>query len=379
MEVDGLMKFDTLAIHAAADPDPLTGAISPPIYLSTTFEHGPASEELHGYTYIRDKNPTQDRLEEALSLLEGGEAALVYSSGMGAAITLLLTLDPGSHVIFPEDVYAHVRVAHQQYLPKWNFEVSVVDMADEGAIEKAIRSNTKLVWVETPSNPRMQITDIAGAARAAHSAGALLVVDNTFATPVCQRPIELGANIVLHSTTKYCGGHSDVQGGILVLRTRDELYDKLFQARMVLGAVCSPFNSWLVLRGLRTLPCRMEKHAANALAVAKALEACERVDQVFYPGLPSHPGHAVASKQMYNFGGMLSILVKGGREETLAAAARVKLFRNATSLGGVESLVEHRASAEHPASSSPENLLRLSIGLENAEDLIADLLQALEG
>ena len=373
------MKFDTLAIHAAADPDPLTGAISPPIYLSTTFEHGPASEELHGYTYIRDKNPTQDRLEEALSLLEGGEAALVYSSGMGAAITLLLTLDPGSHVIFPEDVYAHVRVAHQQYLPKWNFEVSVVDMADEGAIEKAIRSNTKLVWVETPSNPRIQITDIAGAARAAHSAGALLVVDNTFATPVCQRPIELGANIVLHSTTKYCGGHSDVQGGILVLRTRDELYDKLFQARMVLGAVCSPFNSWLVLRGLRTLPCRMEKHAANALAVAKALEACERVDQVFYPGLPSHPGHAVASKQMYNFGGMLSILVKGGREETLAAAARVKLFRNATSLGGVESLVEHRASGEHPASSSPENLLRLSIGLENAEDLIADLLQALEG
>jgi len=371
------MKIETLAVHAAADPDPSTGAISPPIHLSTTFEHGPASEELYGYTYVRDKNPTQDRLEEALSLLEGGEAALVYSSGMGAAITLLLTLEPDSHVIFPEDVYTHVRVAHQQYLPKWNFQVSVVDMQDQKALDHAIRPNTKLVWVETPSNPQMQITDIAGAVRAAHSVGALVVVDNTFATPVFQRPIELGADIVLHSTTKYCGGHSDVQGGCLVLKKRDQLYDKLFHARMVLGAVCSPFNSWLVLRGLRTLPCRMEKHAANALAVAKALEACENVERVFYPGLPSDPGHAIASTQMSNFGGMLSILVKGGREQAVAVAARVKLFRNATSLGGVESLIEHRASAEQPDSRSPENLLRLSIGLENSDELIADLLQAL--
>jgi cystathionine gamma-synthase len=371
------MKIETLAIHAAADPDPSTGAISPPIHLSTTFEHGPASEELHGYTYVRDKNPTQDRLEEALGLLEGGEGALVYSSGMGAAITLLLALVPDSHVIFPEDVYTHVRVAHQQYLSKWNFQVSVVDMQDQSAIDHAIRPNTKLVWVETPSNPRMQITDIAGAARAAHSAGALLVVDNTFATPIFQRPLELGADIVLHSTTKYCGGHSDVQGGCLVLRKRDQLYDKLFHARVVLGAVCSPFNSWLVLRGLRTLPCRMEKHAANAMAVAKALEACENVERVFYPGLPSHPGHAIASTQMSDFGGMLSILVKGGREQAVAVAARVKLFRNATSLGGVESLIEHRASAEHPDSKSPENLLRLSVGLEHPDELIADLLQAL--
>jgi cystathionine gamma-synthase len=371
------MKIETLAIHAAAEPDPTTGAISPPIYLSTTFEHGPASEELHGYTYVRDKNPTQDRLEEAIALLEGGEGALVYSSGMGAAITLLLTLDPDSHVIFPEDVYTHVRVAHQQYLPKWNFQASVVDMQDPAAIDNAIRPNTKLVWVETPSNPGMKITAIAAAARAAHSAGALLVVDNTFATPVFQRPLELGADIVLHSTTKYCGGHSDVQGGCLVLRKRAELYDKLFHARMVVGAVCSPFNSWLVLRGLRTLPCRMEKHAANALAVAKALEGCDRVERVLYPGLPSHPGHAIAATQMSDFGGMLSILVKGGREEAVAVAARVKLFRNATSLGGVESLIEHRASAEHPDSTSPENLLLLSIGLENADDLIADLLQAL--
>ncbi|HET8783108.1 MAG TPA: aminotransferase class I/II-fold pyridoxal phosphate-dependent enzyme, partial [Pyrinomonadaceae bacterium] len=349
----------------------------PPIHLSTTFEHGPASEELHGYMYIRDKNPTQDRLEEAFALLEGGEGALVYSSGMGAAITLLLTLDPDSHVIFPEDVYAHVRVAHQQYLPKWNFQVSVVDMQDHRAIEHAIRPNTKLVWVETPSNPRMTITDIAAAARAAHSAGALLLVDNTFATPIFQRPLDLGADIVLHSTTKYSGGHSDVQGGCLVLKKRDQLYDKLFHARIVLGAVCSPFNSWLVLRGLRTLPCRMEKHAANARAVAKALEACASVERVFYPGLPSHPGHSIASTQMSDFGGMMSILVKGGREQAIAAASRVKLFRNATSLGGVESLVEHRFSAEQPDSKSPENLLRLTIGLEHPDDLIEDLLQAL--
>jgi cystathionine gamma-synthase len=297
---------------------------------------------------------------------------------MGAAITLLLTLEPGSHVIFPEDVYAHVRVAYQQYLPKWNFQVSAVNMEDQRAIDHAIRPNTKLIWVETPSNPRMQITDIANAARAAHTVGALLVVDNTFATPIFQRPLQLGADIVLHSTTKYCGGHSDVQGGCLVLRKRDQLYDKLFHARMVLGAVCSPFNSWLVLRGLRTLPCRMEKHAANALAVAKALEVHESVERVLYPGLSSHPGHEIASTQMSDFGGMLSVLVKGGQEQAIAMAARVKLFRNATSLGGVESLIEHRASAEQPDSKSPENLLRLSIGLENADDLISDLLHALE-
>jgi cystathionine gamma-synthase len=312
-----------------------------------------------------------------MAQLEGGEGALVYSSGMGAAVTLLLSLEPDSHMIFPEDVYTHVRVAHEQYLPKWNFQATVVDMEDQEAIQSAIRPNTKLVWVETPSNPQMKITDIVGAARAAHSVGALLLVDNTFATPVFQRPLERGADIVLHSTTKYSGGHSDVQGGCLVMRKRDQLYDKLLLARTVLGAVSSPFNSWLVLRGLRTLPCRMEKHAANALAVAKALETCESVDRVLYPGLPSHPGHAIASTQMSKFGGMLSILVKGGNEQAIAVAARVKLFRNATSLGGVESLIEHRASAEQPDSRSPENLLRLSIGLEHADDLIADLLQAL--
>jgi len=235
------------------------------------------------------------------------------------------------------------------------------------------------VWVETPSNPRMNITDIAAVTRLAQAAGALVVVDNTFATPVFQRPLELGADIVLHSTTKYCGGHSDAQGGMLVLKGKGPLYERLYHARMVLGAVCSPFNSWLILRGLRTLPVRMERHAANAMAVARALEGHKRIEHVFYPGLASNPGHEIAKRQMKGFGGMMSILVKGGWDEAVSAASKVRLWRNATSLGGVESLVEHRASAEGPGSTSPKNLLRLSVGLENADDLIEDLLQALGG
>jgi cystathionine gamma-synthase len=373
------MNIETLAVHAGGDPDPETGAIAPPIHLSTTFEHGPATENLHGYIYVRDENPTQDRLEQALARLEGGEQALAFSSGMGAAMALLQTLEPGSHVVFPEDVYVHVRVAHQDYLPKWGIASSVVNMQSPEALAQALRPETRLVWVETPSNPRMNITDIAAVARLAHAVGALVVVDNTFATPILQRPLELGADVVLHSTTKYCGGHSDVQGGCLVLKRTEPLYAKLYHARMVLGPVCSPFNSWLVLRGLRSLPCRMERHTANATAVAKALAEAKPVQQVFYPGLTCHPGHAIASRQMKGFGGMVSILVRGGWDEAVAVASRVKLFRNATSLGGVESLIEHRASAEGPSSTSPKNLLRLTIGLEHPADLIADLLQALGG
>lgn len=371
------MHIETTAVHAGAETDPATYSIAPPIHLSTTFAHGPASERTHGYLYVRDENPTQDRLEAAMGELEGGEEALVFASGMGAAAALLQVLKPGSQVIFPEDVYVHVRVAHQDFLPKWGMEVSVVDMQSPEDVQGAFRSNTQLVWLETPSNPRLSITDIPAVCEMAHAAGALVLVDNTFATPVLQRPLELGADIVLHSTTKYCGGHSDVQGGCLVLKKRAPLYDHLYHARMVLGAVSSPFNSWLVLRGLRTLPCRMERHSANAKAVAQALVRCKQVDTVFYPGLASHSGHAVATRQMKGFGGMLSFLVKGGWDEAVAVASRVKLFQNATSLGGVESLIEHRASAEGKASTSPPNLLRLSIGLEHPDDLIADLMQAL--
>lgn len=437
------MKIETISVHAGGDPDPTTGAIAPPIHLSTTFEHGPATEILHGYTYVRDENPTQDRLETALAQLEcprfgkrgqelaqitgrdpstrsarslqtsGGQAgsaalsaadqareattgALAFGSGMGAAAALLQTLEPGSHVIFPEDVYVHVRVAQQDYLPKWNLQASVVDMKSAENVRKALRPETKLIWIETPSNPRMEITDIAEVVKAAREHGGgksrsltaesgvrddshrpLVVVDNTFATPVFQRPLELGADVVLHSTTKYCGGHSDVQGGVLVVKQKDALYKKLYHTRMVLGAVCSPFNSWLVLRGLRTLAVRMERHAANAMAVAKTLEGHKRIERVFYPGLASHPGHEIAARQMKGFGGMMSILVKGGWDETVAVASKVKLWRNATSLGGVESLIEHRASAEGPGTTSPKNLLRLSVGLENADDLIEDLMQAI--
>jgi cystathionine gamma-synthase len=407
------MNIETIAVHAGGEPDPATGAIAPPIHLSTTFEHGPATEILHGYTYVRDENPTQDRLEAALAQLEcarfrssgqwsvasgelaspqpgkgeardaaekariGSTGALVFASGMGATAALLLSLEPGAHVIFPEDVYVHVRVAHHEFLPKWAISSTVVNMENLDALARAIRPETGLVWVETPSNPRMNITDIAAVSRVAHAAGALVVVDNTFATPVFQRPLELGADIVLHSTTKYCGGHSDVQGGALVVKQKDALYEKLYHTRLILGAVGSPFNSWLVLRGLRTLPCRMERHAANAMAVARALEASTRVEKVFYPGLASHSGHEVAARQMSGFGGMMSILVKGDWHDAVRVASRVKLFRNATSLGGVESLIEHRASAEGPGSTSPKNLLRLSVGLENAQDLIEDLMQAI--
>jgi cystathionine gamma-synthase len=371
------MRFDTLAVHAGAAPDKSTGSMAPPIHLSTNFIHGPASEETFGYMYIRDKNPTQDRLEEAISVLEGGEDALVFASGMGATAALLQNLPPNSHIIIPEDVYVHVRVLAARYLPNWQIQHTIVDMTSTEAVQKAVRPNTKLVWVETPSNPRMTVTDIAATAKIAHAAGALLLVDNTFSTPVLQRPLELGADIVLHSMTKYCGGHSDVQGGVLVFKKRAPLHEQLFHVRMVLGAVCSPFNSWLILRGLRTLPCRMERHSANGMAVAKSLAESEHIERVFYPGLASHSGHAIARAQMKQFGGMLSILVKGGWDEAVRVVSRVKVFQPATSLGGVESLIEHRASAEGEGSTSPRNLVRLSVGLEHPDDLIEDLMQAL--
>lgn len=371
------MKIETLAIRAGAEPDPATASIAPPIHLSTTFLHGPASEELHGYTYVRDKNPTQDRLEAAMAALEGGEDALMFGSGMGATSCLLQHLPPGSHILIPQDVYVHTRLLAQRYLPNHRIEHTAVDMTSLDAIRGAMRPNTKLLWVETPSNPCLRVTDISGAAQIAHAAGALLVVDSTFATPVLQQPLALGADIVMHSSTKYCGGHSDVQGGCLVFRKRAPLHEQIFHARMVLGPVLSPFNSWLILRGLRTLPCRMDRHSANGMAVAKALATMKNVERVFYPGLASHEGHEVAARQMKQFGGMLSILVRGGWEDAVRVVSRVKLFQPATSLGGVESVIEHRASAEGEGSLSPRNLLRISVGLEHPDDLIEDLAQAL--
>jgi len=371
------MKMETLAIHAGAAHDAVTGSVAPPIHLSTNFIHGPASEETYGYMYVRDKNPTQDRLEAAMAALEGGEDALAFSSGMGATTAFFQSLEPGSHIIIPEDVYTHVRIVAAKYFANWQLEYSSVDTQSATAVAVAIRPNTRLIWTETPSNPCMKIMDVAAVAKIAHDAGARLVVDNTFATPALQRPLELGADVVMHSTTKYCGGHGDVQGGCLVFKQRAPLHEKLFHVRMVLGAVCSPFNSWLILRGLRTLPLRMERHSTNAMTVAKALCQTKGVERVLYPGLPAHPGHEIAAKQMKLFGGMLSILVRGGWDEAVRVVSRVKVFRAATSLGGVESLIEHRASAEGEGSTSPKNLLRLSIGLEHPDDLIADLMHAL--
>jgi cystathionine gamma-synthase len=373
------LEFETIAVHAGGEVDPATGAVAPPIHLSTTFQHGPAGEVPRGYLYIRESNPTQTRLEEALAAVEGGEAAFVFASGMAAGAAYLQALPAGSHVLFHRDLYYGFRTLAHDYLPRWGLEASAADLGDEQALAAALRPATRLVWAETPTNPLLEVLDLRRIAEAAHACGASLLVDGTLATPALQRPLELGADVVLHATTKYLGGHSDVQGGALVLRRRDPgLAARLDQVRHDLGAVASPFNSWLVLRGLRTLACRMERHAANALAVARALAGrSNEVAAVHYPGLPSHPGHEIARRQMRAFGGMVSFRLAGGREHALRVASRLRLFLNATSLGGSESLIEHRASAEGAHSTAPPDLLRASIGLEHPDDLIADLLQAL--
>jgi len=371
------MRFETLAVHAGHRIDPATGAVAPPIHLSTTFARDEESVPFSGHTYIRESNPNQEQLEEALCPLEGGEAALVFASGMAAGTALLQSLPPGSHALFPRDVYYGFRDAAEQILPNWGIRSSLVDMSDLGALAAAVRPETRLLWLETPSNPLLGVVDLAGAIALAREAGALTVVDNTFATPVLQRPLALGADVVLHSTTKYFGGHSDVQGGALIFARADELQERIAHQRHVLGAVASPFNDWLVLRGLRTLACRMAVQTASALAVARALETLPGVAAVHYPGLPSHPGHEVARRQMSGFGAMLSFRAAGGREAALRAVGRARLFTRATSLGGVESLIEHRATSEGPGSRTPQELIRLSIGLEHPDDLIADLEQAL--
>jgi cystathionine gamma-synthase len=300
---------------------------------------------------------------------------------MAAGVALLQALPPGSHVVFPDDVYYGYRAAAEEVLPNWGIRSDFVGMEDLGALAAAIRPETRLVWLESPSNPLLKVVDLAAAAALARQAGALTVVDNTFASPALQRPLELGVDVVLHSTTKYLGGHSDVQGGALIFARRGDpgdLHDRILHLRHILGAVASPFNSWLVLRGIRTLACRVAAQSATALAVARALEASPAVSAVHYPGLPSHPGHEIARRQMSAFGAMLSFRAAGGREAALRVVSRVRLFTRATSLGGVESLIEHRASSEGPGSRTPQDLLRVSVGLEHAEDLIADLEQALE-
>jgi len=370
------MHFETKAIHSGGAPDDATSAVAPPIHLSTTFQRSADSMPLHGFTYVREANPTQSRLEEALAVIESGTHALAFGSGMGAAAALLQALEPGSHVLLPDDSYYAMRTIARDFFPKWQLTFDLVAMEDLDAVRGAMKPSTKLVWAESPSNPLMKICDLAALARIAHDGGALFAVDGTFATPALQRPLELGADVVMHSTTKYLGGHSDVAGGAVVF-ANESFFHRVEHVRSTLGATASPFNSWLVLRGIRTLAARMRVHSENAMRVAEFLAAHPRVEVTHYPGLPSHPGHDVARRQMSAFGGMLSFRVREGREAAIAVVSKTKLFISATSLGGIESLIEHRASSEGPTTTTPENLLRLSVGLEHPDDLVGDLDQAL--
>jgi len=370
------MRFETTAIHSGAEIDQLTGAVAPPLHLSTTFERDADGGTARGFSYVRDANPTQTRLEEALAAIDSAQAALAFASGMAASAAIFQALQ--GHVVLPADGYYAVRALAADFFPRWGLRHDFVAMNDLDAVRGAMSDDTRVVWCETPSNPLMTVADLRALAELAHSRGAILVVDGTFATPALQRPIELGADVVIHSATKYMGGHSDVQGGTIAFKERGELHRHVEEIRSHMGGVASPFNCWLILRGIRSLAARMRVHCENARAVAEFLASHPRVEVVHYPGLRSDPGHEIAKKQMSDFGGMMSFRVRGGRAEALAAAAKTKVFVRATSLGGVESLIEHRNSSEGPGSTTPENLLRLSIGLEHKDDLIEDLKSALE-
>jgi cystathionine gamma-synthase len=373
------MRIETTAVHAGREADPTTGAVAPPIVLSTTFERAEDGSFPGGYVYTRGNNPNRAALEACLTALEGGEAALAFASGMAASTSVLQAVGVGSHVIAPLDSYHGTKNALRDLGPVWGLEVSFVDMTDLDAVRAALRPNTKLVWTETPSNPLLKITDLAAVAEIAHAAGALCVCDSTWCTPVIQRPFEFGVDVVVHATTKYFGGHSDVLGGAVVFRQDGEFVTRVRQVQSLGGAVPSPFDCWLILRGASTLPWRMRAHSDNALQVAAFLHEHPKVAAVYYPGLPDHPGHALAARQMSGFGGMLSFQARGDASAAMGVAARVKLFTRATSLGGVESLIEHRASIEGAGTATPDNLLRVSVGLEHPADLIDDLDQALRG
>lgn len=370
------MRFETLAVHAGGERDE-TGAIAPPLYFSTNYEHNPDGEPPRDFLYIRFDNPMQRRLESALALLDGGEASLVFASGAAAAAAYLQSLQPGSHILFCDDLFYGYRDIVPDFLPRWNIDWSYVDMTDLDAVRAGMRPNTRALWAESPTNPLMRIYDLAGLAELAHERDAQLLVDGTFATPALLKPLLLGADVTLHSTTKYIGGHSDVLGGALVFRRQSEQVSRIRQVRKLLGGVAAPFSSWLVLRGLRTLAARMRVHSTNALIVASFLEPHPQVNEVFYPGLTSNSGHPLAKQQMSEFGGMLSFRVQGGRERAIEVASRVRLFINAGSLGGPESLIHHAVSFMHSPGHTPDDLLRLSVGLEHPADLMDDLKQAL--
>jgi len=375
---DSGLRPETRAVHVGNEPDPATGAVAPPLHLATTFQHAADGTRVAGYEYQRAADPTNDRLRSALAALEGGALALTFASGMAAIAGLVEALPRPARVLLPTDCYMGLRMYAAQP-PGDGIRVAWVDMTDLDAVRVACAEGVDLLWIETPSNPLLKIVDIAAVAAIGHQHGACVACDNTFATPLLQRPLEHGADVVMHSATKYLGGHSDVLGGALVFASDGATAQAATRRLHLAGATLSPFNAWLVLRGLRSLPARISMHDGNARAVAEFLTGHAAVERVNYPGLATHPGHAIAARQMRGFGGMLSVQLAGGREEALAMAGALRLFTNATSLGGCESLVEHRASVEGPDSPTPDNLLRMSVGLEHVDDLLADLAQALDG
>jgi len=364
----------TLAAQGLGWIDNETKAISPPLHLSSTFQRDVDNGYRSGREYIRADNPAFDQPEALLARLEQGADAALFASGMAAATAVFLALKSGEHIIAPKVMYWGLR----RWLRQWNPEITFVDMSDLDAVRGALRPATKLIWAETPSNPTWAITDLAALAEIAHAAGARLAVDSTCATPVLTQPLALGADIVMHSATKYLNGHSDLVAGALVTKTDDEYWRRILAVRSQHGGVLGSFEAWLLLRGMRTLFVRVRQACANAQTLAERLQSNAHVAEVLYPGLKEFPGHAIAARQMKGgSGGMLSIRVKGGEQAAIGTAARVELWKRATSLGGVESLIEHRASIEGEGSPCPPDLLRLSVGIEDVEDLIADLEQAL--
>jgi cystathionine gamma-synthase len=375
--------FETRAIHAGQEPDPQTGAVVPPVYQVSTYAQDGVGGLRGGYEYSRSGNPTRTALEECLASLEGGTRGLAFASGLAAEDTLLRTvMAPGAHAIIGNDAYGGTYRLFAKVAEPWGVEHTPVDLTDLDAVRRAVRKGqTRIIWAETPTNPLLTVVDIAALADIAHEAGALLVVDNTFASPYLQQPLALGADVVVHSTTKYLGGHSDVIGGGLVVADA-ELGDRLAYHQNAMGSVPGPWDSWLVLRGIKTLGVRMDRHCANAKAIVDLLTSHPAVTEVYYPGLPGHRGHEVAARQMRDFGGMVSFRVTGGEQEAVDLCARTRVFTLGESLGGVESLIEHpgrmtHASAAGSALEVPADLVRLSVGIESVDDLVADLKQAL--
>jgi cystathionine gamma-synthase len=371
------VKIETISVRVGRDIEAATGEVAPAIHLSTTYERDLDGEFSRGYSYSRPDNPGRRALEQCIAALEGGADATAYSSGSAASLAVFSLLRPGDHVIAPIEAYHGTAKQLRDIIGPMGVSFDFVDMTKSEVVHKALTAKTRLVWIETPSNPMLNLSDIETIAELAHGRGAIVCCDNTFATPVWQQPFELGADLVMHSSTKYFGGHSDVMGGAVIARDRGGLSDQLRDYQATAGNVPSPFDCWLVRRSLTTLSCRVRAQTHSAERLAQFLQRRRGVERVFYPGLESHPGHQLARKQMKGFGAMLSFCVRGGRDEAFTVAGRTKLFTRATSLGGVESLIEHRKSVEGPHSVTPENLLRVSVGLENADDLIADLDEAL--